>query len=88
VGLFGTNEGTSEGVGSANKANDNRFVRIGFDKSDVTMALLNGGSLDVIIKQNPYTMGYQGMAEALAALLGKDTGPEIIHTGFSIMEKE
>jgi ribose transport system substrate-binding protein len=88
VGLFGTNEGTSEGVGLANKANDNKIVGIGFDKSDITMNLFNEGSLRVIISQNPYTMGYLGMAEAIAAMIGKDTGPSFIDTGFSVLEKE
>lgn len=88
VGLFGTNEGTSQGVGYAIKANNNRFVGIGFDKSDIAMKLFNEGSLKVIIKQNPYTMGYLGMAEAVAGMLGKDTGPSFINTGFSVLEKE
>ncbi|MDD3173427.1 MAG: substrate-binding domain-containing protein [Herbinix sp.] len=87
VGLFGTNEGTSEGVGYANKANENRFVGIGFDKSDTTKKLLDDGSLNVIIEQNPYTMGYLGMAEALASLLGKDTGPSYINTGYTVLEE-
>jgi ribose transport system substrate-binding protein len=87
VGLFGTNEGTSEGMGNAIKENDNRIVGVGFDRSDATMRLLNDGSLKVIISQNPYTMGYLGMAEIVAALLGKDTGPSSIDTGYSILEK-
>ncbi|MDF2538938.1 MAG: periplasmic binding protein/LacI transcriptional regulator [Herbinix sp.] len=86
VGLFGTNEGTSQGVGNAIKANDNRFVGVGFDKSDITLDLLYDGSLKAIIDQNPYTMGYLGMAEAIAAVLGKDTGPDYIDTGFKILE--
>ncbi len=88
VGLFGTNEGTTQGVGNAIKANDNRFVGVGFDKSDITMKLLGDGSLKVIIEQNPYTMGYLGMAEAIAGILGKNTGPSFINTGFSVLEIE
>jgi ribose transport system substrate-binding protein len=86
VGKYRFNVGTSQGVGYAIKANDNRFVGIGFDKSDITMKLFNDGSLKVIINQNPYTMGYHGMAEAIAAVLGKDTGPSFINTGFSVLE--
>ena len=88
VGLFGTNEGTTQGVGYAIKKNDNKFVGIGFDKSDITKQLLNAGSLKVIINQNPYTMGYLGMAEAIAGMLGKNTGPSSINTGFTVLEKE
>lgn len=88
VGLFGTNEPTNEGVGYANNENDNRFVAIGFDKSDNTKKLLDNGSLNAIIEQNPYTMGYLGMAEAIAGILGKKTGPGYIDTGFTILEKD
>jgi ribose transport system substrate-binding protein len=88
VALFGTNEGTSVGVGNAIKDNGNRFVGVGFDQTDVMMELLREGSLQAIIDQNPYTMGYLGMAEAVAALLGKDTGPEYINTGVSVIRND
>lgn len=87
VGLFGTNEGNSQGMGEAIKDHNNRYVGIGFDKSDITMKLLSEGSLKAIINQNPYTMGYLGMAEAVAALLGRNTGPNFINTGYSVIEK-
>jgi ribose transport system substrate-binding protein len=85
VALFGTNEGTSVGVGYAIKANDNKYIGVGFDETDVMMKLLRDGNLKAIIAQNPYTMGYLGMAEAVAAILGKDTGPEYINTGASVI---
>ncbi|MBP1755237.1 MAG: periplasmic binding protein/LacI transcriptional regulator [Firmicutes bacterium] len=89
VALFGTNEGTSIGVGNAIKANNNRYIGIGFDQTDAMMELLKEGSIKAIIAQNPYTMGYLGVAEAVAALLGKDTGPDYINTGsFVIRNKE
>lgn len=88
VGLYGTNEGTSIGVGNANKANDNRFVSIGYDKTDIMVQLVKDGSLQAIIVQNPYTMGYLGVSEAVAAILGKSTGPSFIDTGVSVLDKE
>lgn len=87
VGLYGTNEGTSEGVGLAIKANNNRFIGIGYDKTDVMMQLLQNGSIKAIINQNPYTMGYLGMAQAVAALRGKSTGPDYLNTGVSVIEE-
>ncbi len=87
VGLFGTSEGTTIGVGNANKVNDNKYAAIGFDKTEINLELLREGSLSVIIDQNPYSMGYLGMAEAIAAILGKDTGPDYINTGVSVVEK-
>jgi ribose transport system substrate-binding protein len=88
VGLLGSNEGTSEGVGNAIKADNNRIIGIGFDKTDEIMKLLKSGSLKAIMVQNPYTMGYLGMAEAIAALMGKDTGPSYINTGITILQNE
>jgi ABC-type sugar transport system, periplasmic component len=87
VGLFGSNEETSEGVGNAIKADNNRITGIGFDKSDINMKLLQGDSLKAIINQNPYTMGYLGMAEAYAALKGYNTGPSYLDTGVSVIKK-
>ncbi|HWT74471.1 MAG TPA: substrate-binding domain-containing protein [Mobilitalea sp.] len=88
VGLYGTNEGTSQGVGSAIKASNTNIVGIGYDKTDKMTELLKGGDLKAIINQNPYTMGYLGMAQAVAALLGKDTGPPYINTGIAVIESK
>jgi ribose transport system substrate-binding protein len=85
VALFGTNEGVSIGIGNAIKENDNRYIGVGFDQTEAMMQLLNNGNLKAIIAQNPYTMGYLGVAEAVAALLGKDTGPDYINTGVSVI---
>lgn len=87
VGLFGTNEGTSEGVGYAIKANNNIITGIGFDRTDRMLQLLRDGSLKAIMAQNPYTMGYLGVAQAVAAILGNDTGPDYLNTGVSVLEK-
>jgi ribose transport system substrate-binding protein len=88
IALFGTNEGTSVGVGNAILESGNRYIGIGFDQTDVMMELLREGSLQAIVVQNPYTMGYLGMAEALAALLGKETGPDFINTGVSVIRSD
>ncbi len=86
VGLFGTNEGASEGVGYAIGEADREIIGIGFDRTDAMLELLQEGNLKAIIAQNPYTMGYLGMAEAVAALLGRSTGPSYIDTGVSVLE--
>lgn len=88
VALFGTNEGSSVGVGNAIKESNKSVIGIGFDKSKPILALLKGGYLKDILVQNPYTMGYLGMAEAVAALLGHDTGPSSLDTGISIVSSQ
>ncbi len=85
VGLFGTSEGTSIGVGNAIKESGNLYTGVGFDKTDAMLRLLRDKNLNAIIAQNPYTMGYLGMAQAVAAVNGEDTGPEYIDTGVSVL---
>jgi ribose transport system substrate-binding protein len=87
VGLFGTNEGSTVGVGNAIKNINPNIVGIGFDKSDAILNLVRDESLNAVIAQNPYTMGFLGMAEAAAALKGYDTGPTYINTGVSVLMK-
>lgn len=88
VGLFGVNEGTSEGVGQSIIKNNISLIGIGFDRSDTILQLIRKGGLDVVISQNPFTMGYLGMAEAYAALQGLETGPAYLNTGISILRRQ
>jgi len=85
VGLFGANEGSTVGVGNAIKAEAPEIIGVGFDKSDAIMALLKDGSLKGVMAQNPFTMGYLGVAEAYAAINGLSTGPSVIDTGVSVL---
>lgn len=88
VGLFGTNEGSTVGVGNAIKtAAGKKIIGVGFDKSSTIQSLLNDGSLKAAMAQNPFTMGYLGMAQAYAALKGESTGPALIDTGVAILTK-
>lgn len=87
VGLFGTSSGTSEGVGTAINEENSKIVGIGFDQTDINLALLRDGGLKAIMAQNPFTMGYLGMAQAVAAILGNETGPSYLNTGISVMER-
>lgn len=85
VGLYGTNEGSTVGVGNAIKASGKGLIGIGFDKSDAILGLLNDGSLKAAMAQNPFTMGYIGVAQAYAALTGLSTGPAVIDTGVAVL---
>lgn len=87
VGLYGTTARTTEGIGNAIKAFHNKYIGVGYDNTDENMRLLNEGSLQAIVDQNPYTMGYLGVAQAVAAILGNSTGPEYIDTGIKVLEK-
>lgn len=84
VGLFGTNETTTVGVGNAIKESNRNIVGIGFDTNPTIEQMIKDGYLKAVMVQNPYTMGYLGMAEAVAAIKGLDTGPRFINTGVSV----
>jgi len=88
VGIFGTNEGSSVGVGNAIQESGGDVVGVGFDKSDAILQLVNSGALLCTMAQNPYDMGYKGMQTAYAALTGGDTGPEYVDTGVSVIKKQ
>lgn len=88
VGLYGCNEGSTVGIGNAIKASKKPLVGIGFDRSDAILGLLKNGSLKAAMAQNPYTMGYLGVAQAYAALSDLSTGPAVIDTGVSILRKQ
>ena len=87
VGLYGANEGSTVGVGNAIKASGKPIIGIGFDKSDAILGLLKNGALKAAMAQNPYTMGYLGVAQAYAALADLSTGPAVIDTGVSVLRK-
>lgn len=87
VGLFATNENTTIGTGNAIQASEKKPIGIGFDYNEQTKVLLKNNALNAVLNQNPYTMGYLGMAEAIAALKGYKTGPSFINTGVSVIDK-
>lgn len=87
VGLFAVNEGTTVGTGRALAASKDNIIGIGFDINDTIRELIQNGALNAVMVQNPYAMGYLGMAEAVAAIRGLDTGPDFINTGISVFNR-
>lgn len=88
VAIFGTNEGSTVGVGNAIKSEGEGIIGIGFDKSEAIQGLLNDGSLKGAMAQNPYTMGFLGVCSAYAAINGLPTGPSVIDTGVAVLRGE
>ena len=85
VGIFSTNEDTTIGLGSAIAESGDEIIGAGFDVTKSIEVLLKDDILQATLVQNPYTMGYLGVAQAVAALRGHETGPEFINTGVSIL---
>ncbi|WMJ87041.1 substrate-binding domain-containing protein [Anaerocolumna sp. MB42-C2] len=87
VGLFGTNEQTTTGIGYALESGNKEIVGIGFDLTDTIQGFIDKGYFKAVMVQSPYTMGYLGLAETIAALRGYDTGSPFINTGITVRTK-
>ena len=89
VGIYGTNEGASTGVGNAIKASgSDEIIGVGFDKSDTLKGLIEDGYLVCTRAQNPDQMGKLGVQACIKALNGEDLGGEVTDTGVSVLTKE
>ena len=87
VGIFGCNEGSTNGAGNAVKAAGSTTIVVGFDKSDAIMGLIEDGFILATMAQNPDVMGYEGVKAAVAALNGEALGGAVTDTGVSVLTK-
>lgn len=87
VGVFGTNEGGTVGVGNAIKASGKGVVGVGFDKSDTILGLITDGALLCTMAQNPDQMGKLGMEAAIKVLKGESIANKNVDTGVSVITK-
>ena len=87
VGIFGCNEGSTNGAGNAVKAAAAKVIVVGFDKSDAIMGLIEDGFILATMAQNPDVMGYEGVKAAVAALNGEALGGAVTDTGVSVLTK-
>ncbi|MEE8886080.1 MAG: substrate-binding domain-containing protein [Eubacteriales bacterium] len=88
VGIFGTNEGSTTGIGNAIKASgDDSITGIGFDKSDSIKNLVEDGYLYCTIAQRPEKMGSEAVRACIKALNGEDLGGVTVDTGVDVLKK-
>jgi ribose transport system substrate-binding protein len=87
IGIFSTNEGSTLGLGNALRENDKNIIGIGFDITETIEEMIRDNTIKAVMVQNPFTMGYLGMAEAVAALRGLDTGSQFINTGVTVVNR-
>ena len=78
-GVFATNlfsaEGTANGVREAGKGGDVKIV--GFDAGPLQVEQLEKGDVQALVAQKPADIGAQGVEQAVKALNGEPTEPEI-----------
>lgn len=87
VGIFGTNEGSTVGIGNAIKESGSKVIGVGFDKSDMILNLIKDGSILCTMAQNPDVMGYEGIKTAVNALQGKNPDKKTVDTGVTVLNK-
>ena len=89
AGIFATNlfsaEGAASGLRQAGKLGDVKIV--GFDAGPKQVKDLEDGLVQALIAQKPADIGRQGVEQAVKALKGEETTPEI-GTDFEVITKE
>lgn len=78
-GIFATNlfsaQGTATGLLQAGKQGDVQVV--GFDAGPAQVEQLEAGDVQALVVQKPYDIGFFGVQQAIAAVLGEEVTPEI-----------
>jgi ribose transport system substrate-binding protein len=89
AGIFAANEPAANGVVRAIEQRNlsGKIKVVGFDSSDTEIASLQAGSLQAMIVQNPYKMGYLGIQTIVDIINGKSV-PKQIDTGATVVTKD
>lgn len=90
VGIFGANEPTAIGMGTAIKTAglSGKIVAIGFDGAPQEQAFIKDGTLQAIAVQSSFNMGYLGVKAAYDVAFSKKTVPATVDTGFLMVTKD
>lgn len=85
-GIFAANEsgamGAVQALEAANKAGEVKLVA--FDAAERQVEALRAGTIQALVVQNPFQMGYQGVKAAIDHLQGRDV-PGRIDTGVTVV---
>ncbi len=88
-GIFAANEsgamGAVQAIEAAGKAGQIKVVA--FDSADREVEALQSGSIDALIVQNPFQMGFQGVKAAIDSIQGKPVEKRI-DTGVTVVTRE
>ncbi|HYE76185.1 MAG TPA: substrate-binding domain-containing protein, partial [Blastocatellia bacterium] len=88
-GLFASNESSAVGAVRAVKqqGKSGKIVIVGFDSSPPLLDAINDGTLDSLVLQDPFKMGYEGV-KTIVMQLKKETPQRRIDTGVKLLTKE
>ncbi|MHC4315975.1 MAG: ABC transporter substrate-binding protein [Planctomycetota bacterium] len=89
-GLFACNASTSVGAlqGLRSQGRAGKIKMIGFDTEKALIDGLKEGTIDSLVAQNPYKMGYEGVKAVLAVLDGTELPTRRIDTGVNLVTKD
>ncbi len=90
VGIFGANEPTAIGMGTAIKTAglSGKIVAIGFDGAEQLQAFIKDGTLQAIAVQSSFNLGYLGVKDAYDVAVNGKTIPATVDTGFLMVTKD
>jgi len=90
VGIFGANEPTAIGMGTAIKQAGlaGKIVAIGFDGNSVLAGFVKDGTLQAIAVQSSFNMGYLGVKSAYDVAFAGKTIDAYVDTGFLMVTKD
>jgi ribose transport system substrate-binding protein len=88
-GMFAPNESSAVGALRAlqSQGRVGKMKMIGFDAGTLLVEALRDGTIDSLVIQNPYKIGYEGVKTCLAKLNGKDV-PKRIDTGVALLMRD
>lgn len=88
-GLFASNESSAVGAVRAVKQQGKagKIVIVGFDSSPNLLEGIEDGTLDSLVLQDPFKMGYEGV-KTIVMQMKKETPPRRIDTGVKLLTKE
>ena len=90
AGIFGTNVFSAQGAGQvvANKGLSGKVKVVAFDATETAIEMLKAKTVDLVIAQKPYDMGYMAVAMGVAYLNGVTSIPPAIETGYALITRD
>lgn len=89
VGIFAANEGGAVGAARALDLRrlGGKVKLVAFDAAQAQIDALRKGTIQALVVQNPYKMGYEGVRAAVSVIDGEKV-PERIDTGVTVVTKD
>ena len=87
VGIFGTNVFSAQGAGQVvqNQGLSGKVKVVAFDATETAIEMLKDGTVDLVIAQKPFDMGYFAVEMGLAYLDDITSIPARIPTGYQVI---